>query len=302
MPDMTPLSTASTAAQIPPIAPEDARFHDVTQDSQLSAERAWRSVEPFVSTLATPKKLPKVDLEYAAGKVIGLWPVLAELRAPTLHILSAEQAVKTAAALDSLPRWAFALLYVCTQEANEPGSGVNFRALIAESNGLVERGLVWCQVLEGLGLIQPGTTRAIKKGYPGHRETISDIQALFDALNPHRTALAAQVAAYPTATPLTSDDLTRMGSLALILRQIMERPDPATPWRTSLLRIAPEFERNYQHATTAIRFYLTISGQQDRLTSLPQFLAFRRPPTPAATPAAPAVPGAGSATPPTQGA
>lgn len=278
----TTTPSAPTAQNIPPISPDDALFHDVIHNEQATLLKAWLSVEAAVAALpSTPKKLPSVDLDYAASQIIKLWPVFANLRTPTLSRLSTDNAINTAAALDSLPRLAFALIYACHQEATEPGSGAEFSALISEALALRDRGLVWCQTLENMGHIKHDTTSDIKKGRQSHSETISDLQDIFDALDPHRATLTALTStATTTATLLTPADLDRMPRLSTLLFDIIARPNPAMPWRTSLLRLSTLIEDAYEVATAAIRYHLTLAKNKDRLKSIPPFGRFRRPPQP----------------------
>jgi hypothetical protein len=277
MPDATPLT--ASAARVPAISPEDARFHDVTLDLQATAPHAWQSVEAELKAMTTtPAALPTVDLDYAASQIIGLWSTFAQHRTSTLLLLSKAQAADTASALDSLSRLSYALIHVLAQERAESGEGASITALNRDGLALRSLGLRWCQILENLGHVKAGTTKAIKRGFASHSETMRDLQALYDALNPHRSTLTSL--APGATTPLTDADLDRVANLALVMRQTLHTQQPTTTWRVSLLRLAALLERRYEVSTAALRFSLTVTGDTDTLQSIPSFHSLRRPPSP----------------------
>jgi hypothetical protein len=258
-----------------PISPLDARFHDVTQDEEVTSRSAWDSVVPQLNAMTTtPDALPKVDLEYAASQLIGMWLTLASLRAPTLALLSDAQALKTALALDGLPRRAHALLYVLRQNNNIHTEKVSLSDLNREGLALCELGLRWCMTLESLGHVAEGTTQAIKKGRKSHRKTINSLSDLYDALHPHLSLIAPLQAT--ASKPISGADIDRMGRLAALMRQALNRNAPTLSWRVALLRIADLIAHDYKTATAAIRFYLDLSDDPNAPT-IPMFGTFRRP-------------------------
>jgi hypothetical protein len=276
-----------------PIAPVDARFHDVNLDEQATSRSAWESVEAEVLAMpSTPASLPRVDIEYAGSQIIALYPTLATLRAPTLALLSDDRAQQTAQAIDSLPRWSFAMLYVMQQERTESPDGVSITDLNTEGMALRGDGLDWCQILERLGFIKAGTTSAIKKGVHSHRETIADLQDIYKALSPHRATITALTNLPGSTTqPISDADIDRMERVATIMRQALNRAPGALPWRESLLRVAAHVRRSYKVASASILFLNSlerIDSDDEAKASVPKFGAFRRrAPKPKAPPTTP---------------
>jgi hypothetical protein len=147
---MTP-PPSSSAPTVPEMSADDARFYALKDHDDATTLSAWQTLEGEVrSGEDTPSSLPNVNLDHAVGEVIGLAPTFAKLRAPTLALFSAEQAAKTAKALDALPRLACAILYVLRQEARESADAPSVSGLNAEGFALRALGLRWCITLENL--------------------------------------------------------------------------------------------------------------------------------------------------------
>jgi hypothetical protein len=273
----------SNDARVPAISSLDARFHDLKASDDATSASAWQTWEAEVRAESdTPSGLPLVDLDYATTEVIGLWTTLEGLRTPTLKRLSDTQAAQTAAALDSLSRCAYALLYVMRQDAKENPSGPSLVELNTEGLALRERGLAWCAILESFGKLPVGTAEAVRKGRASYRETAADLQDLWDALSPLRADIAPLQGL--VQTPLTDADIDRMGRLSSLIREAIAAPQGPLGWRVALLRLAARFERSYRAAYAALLFHFTLSG--DPIT-IPTFGALRRPsPKPAAAAAA----------------
>jgi hypothetical protein len=270
---------ASNDARVPAISSLDARFHDLKASDDATSASAWQTWEAEVRAESeTPSGLPLVELDYATTEVIGLWATLEGLRTPTLKRLSDTQAAQTAAALDSLSRCAYALLYVMRQDAKENPSGPSLVALNTEGLALRERGLAWCAILESFGKLPVGTAEAVRKGYASYRETAADLQDLWDALSPLRADIAPLQGL--VQTPLTDADIDRMGRLSSLIREAIAAPQGPLSWRVALLRLAARFERSYRAAHAALLFHFTLSGDP---VTIPAFGALRRPsPKPAA--------------------
>lgn len=257
---------------IPAMSPDDARFYTVSDHDDATTLGAWQTVEADIRAQAdTPRHLPNVHLDHAASEVIRLAPTFSKLRAPALALLSHAQATLTAQALDSLPRLAFAILYVLRQEALETPDAPTLSDLYAEGLALRERGLSWSATLEHFGHLPAGTTEAIRRGQMSHHEGAADLQDLFNALSPHR-ALIAQLAAV-AGTPLTDADIDRMARLSTLIRAHTASTQSPLSWRVALLRLAARFADRYRTAQVSLRFYLDLHNDP---TSIPPFGSLRR--------------------------
>jgi hypothetical protein len=255
------------------ISPIDARFHAVSQDDEATTLSAWQAIKDDVQAMTdTPSGLPKVDLDYALSEVIRLGPIFSKLRAPTLALLSDEQAAKTAQAIDGLPKLAFGLLYVMRQDAKETQDGPSLPDLNSEGLTLRDQGLAWCATLETFGKLPAGTADAIRKGRHSYRETAADLQDLFDALSPHR-ALIAQLGVV-AGNPISDADIDRMLRLTTLIRARIPEGKALLTWRVALLRLADLLARDYFVAHACASLYCSLNNDP---TTLPPFGALRRP-------------------------
>lgn len=271
---------SGTASTVPAMSQDDARFYAIKAHDDATTLSAWQTVEAEVRASAdTPNTLPGVNLDHAASEVIKLAPTFAKLRAPTLALLSAEQAAKTAQALDALPRLACAVLYVLHQEAKETPDAPSLSDLNTEGVALRERGLEWCMTLENFRKLPAGTAKAIRKGRASYRETASDLQDLYDALSPLHAFIAKLNS--DSDNPLSDADMNQMYRLATLIRTtIAESKKTPLSWRVALLRLSSRFAESYRVAQACAQLHLTLTNNP---TALPTFNALRRPPSPSAS-------------------
>jgi hypothetical protein len=278
---MTP-PPSSGALTVPEMSADDARFYALKDHDDATTLSAWQTLEAEVrSGEDTPSSLPNVNLDYAVGEVIGLAPTFAKLRGPTLALFCAEQAAKTAKALDALPRLACAILYVLRQEARESSDAPSVSDLNAECFALRALGLRWCVTLENLGKLPAGTAKAIRKGHTSYRETAADLQDLFNALSLHRAFIAKLSA--DADKPLSDADIDRMARLSTLIRAQLAEDKAPLSWRVALLRLAARLADDYRVAQACAQLYLTLHSDP---TSLPTFSALRRPTATTTKPAA----------------
>jgi hypothetical protein len=278
---------------IPSVSAIDAPFHSDKLTPEASGASAWEaSREAAAATQAT--RLPSIDSDYAAQRVLKLWPSLLLLRVAVLSRLSADERDAVAAAFDSLPRLAFAVRFVHKQVSLEDTHDAAFSDLIADALRLRDHGLASCDILEKLGHVPAGTAAAIRKGR-GHEDLAADLHALHQALLPHQPRLTALTAlATPDAPTLSDADFPRLSHVGSSLQLRLTQAAAQGPWLQALAGLTALLCDAYDVAIAATQYHIKRAKLSHLRNAFPSSsAALRRPygsaptPKPATDPATP---------------